>query len=295
MFLLFSCTPQTKRGTGAVASAERHYSMPDVPSSLKEPAERARFVVAHYWERYDFDDTAVAQDSVYVEQAFVDYAAVLPLAGEEKASASIGQLLQRTEKTEYRERLMELAKHYLGHPESPMRNEEMYVLFLNKYASLSSVPMEKRERARYMAGQLLKNRVGTMAADFTYTDRKGNRNSLYRTESELTLLFFYDPDCENCHRIFTHLRGTNLLFGKSKLKVLTIYGDNDTARWKESRQPIPEGWTDVQSPEIAAKQLYYIPATPSMYLLDKNKRVILKDPQPELLHKTLEELLANEE
>lgn len=290
LLLLFSCAPQAKRGAETVAGEERHYSMPDVPPSLKEPAERAEYVVTHYWERFDFDDPSLAQDTIYMEQAFVDYAAVLPLAGGETAGASIGQLLRHTEKTAAGERLMELAKHYLGHPESPIRNEDMYVLFLREYAALPSTPLEKRERARYMAGQLSKNRIGTRAADFTYTDRNGRRSSLYRTESELTLLFFYDPDCENCHRILAAMAQGGLPVGTDRLTVLAVYGDDDTARWQSVRQPMPEGWTDVQSPEIAAEQLYYIPATPSMYLLDKDKRIILKDPQPEQLYQALAEL-----
>ena len=41
----------------------------------------------------------------------------------------------------------------------------------------------------------------------------------------------------------------------------------------------PANWIDAYSPdgEITQKLLYYIPATPSFYLLDANKKVILKD------------------
>ncbi len=290
LLLLFSCAPQAKKAAEAVPADERHYSMPDVPSTLREPAARAEYAVTHYWERFDFNDPSLAQDSIYMEQAFVDYAAILPLAHESIASASIRQLLRQTEKTAAGSRLMYLAKHYLGHPESPIRNEAVYVLFLKEYAALPSTPLAERERADYMAAQLSKNNVGTMAADFSYTDRNGRHGSLYQTESELTLLFFYNPDCENCHRLLTAISQNGLPIGTDRLTVLAVYGDNDTSLWQSSRQPIPDGWIDVIGPEITSNQLYYIPATPSLYLLDKDKHVLLKDAQPDVLVQKLTEL-----
>ena len=283
LLFFFSCAPQAKKAAEAVPAEERHYSMPEVPATLREPAARADYVVTHYWERFDFNDPSLEHDTIYMEQAFVDYAAILPLANESVATASIRQLLQQTERTTAGTRLMELAKHYLGHPESPIRNEAMYVLFLKEYAALPSTPLADRERSSYMATQLSKNSVGTMASDFSYTDRNGGKSSLYQTESELTLLFFYNPDCENCHRLLTAISQNGLPIGTDRLTVLAVYADSDTSLWQSSQQPIPDGWIDVHSPEISSKQLYYIPATPSLYLLDKDKHVLLKDAQPDIL------------
>ena len=60
---------------------------------------------------------------------------------------------------------------------------------------------------------------------------------------------------------------------------MVIYPDADSEMWKNRISRMPIGWIDAYSPdgEIADKLLYYLPAMPSLYLLDADKRVILKD------------------
>ncbi len=287
---LLSCGPQAKKAvTGGTPLHERHYGMPSVPPSLKDPSARAGYVVSHYWERFDFHDASCNGDSVYLEQAFVDYAAVLPLADSVLSAESIGRLVTSANGTCYLERIMELAKHYLGHPDSPVRNEWLYTVFLQRYSGLLSVGVAQRERARYMAGELSKNLPGRVAADFTYTDRQGHTGNLHAIKSEWLLLLFYDPDCDNCHRLLGEASRAAFLTDNPRLKVLAVYAGDDTGAWKERRQPVAGSWMDAQSREIGRRQLYYIPATPAFYLLDSNKRVVLKDASIGQLRELLEQ------
>ncbi len=289
-FCLLSCGRQAKKAvTGGTPSQEHHYGMPAVPPSLKEPSARAGYVVSHYWERFDFHKPPCDGDSVCLEQAFVDYAAVLPLADSVQSAESIGRLVTATDGTCYLGRVMELAKHYLGHPDSPVRDEQLYVRFLQRYSLLPSIGVAQRERARYMAGELSKNLPGRVAADFTYTDRRGHTGRLHAIKSEWLLLLFYDPDCDNCHRLLGEASRAAFLTDNPRLKVLAVYAGDDTRAWKTGRQPIARSWMDAQSREIDRRQLYYIPATPAFYLLDKDKRVVLKDATIGQLRELLEQ------
>lgn len=282
--LLTACRHPNSPGTKQAPKAERqHYGMPAVPPSLKEPQERADFVVEHYWERYDFKRKYKPEDSTFLEQAFVDYAAVLPLADSICAGKSIAKLVAASADACYRERLMSLAKHYLGHPQSPVRNEMVYTMFLRRYAALPSLTPEQRERALYMSHQLSKNLPGRQAADFAYTTRKGRKGTLHTTKGRRLLLVFYDPDCENCHRILAEMMQAEWLTGHPDLRVMAVYAGEDAESWRKERMHLPEGWMDAHAPEIERKQLYYIPATPAFYLLDEDKKVVLKDATPEQL------------
>ena len=91
-------------------------------------------------------------------------------------------------------------------------------------------------------------------------------------------IFFHDPDCENCKRIMPIAIQESLL-QRQDLKVLLIYADKDFDTWKKDVRTYPTNWIDAYSPngEIMQKLIYYVPATPSFYLLDTNKKVILKD------------------
>lgn len=282
--LLAACLHRNSPTATQAPKAERqHYGMPAVPPSLKEPGERADYVVKHYWERYDFGREPETKDSTFLEQAFVDYAAVLPLADSTCADKSIAKLVNASANASYRERLMSLARHYLEHPQSPIRNEMIYTMFLRRYAALPSLSPEQRERALYMSRQLSKNLPGRQAADFAYTTRKGQKGTLHTTKAERLLLVFYDPDCENCHRLLAEAMQSGWLTDNRQLKVMTVYAGTDTMAWRKERMLLPEAWTDAHAPGIEQQQLYYIPATPAFYLLDGNKKVVLKDATPEQL------------
>lgn len=286
--LLTACLHRNSPTAVNTPKAERqHYGMPAVPPSLKEPEERADYVVEHYWERYDFEREHEAEDSTFLEQAFVDYAAVLPLADSTCADKSIAKLVNASDNAGYRERIMSLARHYLGHPQSPVRNEMIYTMFLRRYAALPSLAPEQRERALYMSHQLSKNLPGRQAADFAYTTRKGQKGTLHTTTGRRLLIVFYDPDCDNCHRILAEVMQTGRLDGNPDLRVMAVYAGTDTEAWSKERMQLPEEWTDAHAPEIEQKQLYYIPATPAFYLLDEDKKVVLKDATPEQLQEVI--------
>ena len=101
------------------------------------------------------------------------------------------------------------------------------------------------------------------------------------------LIFFYDPDCDNCHRISSQLSRDHRLAGT---RVLAIYPDSDTQHWQRTPQAFPRTWTDGYSPrgEVNAKLLYTVRATPTLMLIGRGGLVELKDPTPEQLLSHLE-------
>ena len=61
------------------------------------------------------------------------------------------------------------------------------------------------------------------------------------------------------------------------LKVIVVYPEYNKEMWEDMSFSLPARWLSVWCPEISDKQLYYLPALPSFYLLDEKKRVVLKD------------------
>ena len=66
---------------------------------------------------------------------------------------------------------------------------------------------------------------------------------------------------------------------KGVLRVLAVYPDEDENEWLLKSSQIPRGWIVGwnKQGDIRSKTLYEIRATPTMYLLDQQKKVILKD------------------
>jgi len=130
-----------------------------------------------------------------------------------------------------------------------------------------------------MAGR---NRVGEKATDFVYTTASGRQGRLFDLRSEWTILFFNNPGCHACAQIMADFSASPdiaRLLADGSLKVLSVYPDEDLKAWKEYYSHYPRQWTNAfdKAQVIRSQQLYDLKAIPSIYLLDRDKKVVVKD------------------
>lgn len=289
-----SCNGQPKaagNSTGQVAVADtvrgpiRELPLPDVPPSLTAPEERAAYIIAHFWDGMDFDDTLRYRDRAFMEQNLVNYLSLFPHARPEALPTHIDRLLERAAAdSNGLDLLNDLAEHYLDDPNSPMRDEGYYILFLEGLLRLPGLPEAERLRPAYRLEMARKNRPGTMATDFAYTDREGKRRTLHATRGKHLLLLFYDPACSHCSQILDGLRGSAVIAGlieNKELSVLAVYTEGDRRLWDDTKASLPREWcVAIDESRIVEHELYALPAMPVIYLLDARKTVLLKDPSP---------------
>lgn len=294
MLLLSGCKPSKPADTPSVEKAPTmasdHYAMPDMPPSVTTPTERANYVAAHYWERFPFADNP---DSVFTEQAFVDYIAVLPMADADERKKGVTTLMGKLPQPDMLNRFMDLAAHYLGNPQSPMHSDDLYVDFLSAFVDLPGVDDTEKTRPRFLITNLKKNRVGEQATDFTYYDtRAQRRRTLSGTQADYLVLYFNDPDCESCQQEMPVAYAMATLRHPA-VGVLLVNTEKEQGVGAINDQPLPDNWIDGYDPgqAITARQLYFLPAMPSLYLLDSQKRVILKDASLEDIERYLAEHL----
>ena len=105
---------------------------------------------------------------------------------------------------------------------------------------------------------LRKITIGRLAPTFTYIDDEGKQIDLSEINSKNTILFFYKPDCQKC------IRDKRILeLVKKRQKDLTILYINISE----------ENYSNVSHDII---NQYDIKTTPTIYVLDKDKRIIAK-------------------
>jgi hypothetical protein len=127
-----------------------------------------------------------------------------------------------------------------------------------------------------------KNRLGTKALDFTYTLASGAQGQLYQLKSEYTLLFINNPGCHACLESINQIKQSptiTRLMSENRLKVLGIYTDQELDEWRKHQPDFPKEWINGYDKKraIAEQNRYDLRAIPSLYLLDRNKTVLLKD------------------
>ncbi|MCF0173348.1 MAG: DUF5106 domain-containing protein, partial [Bacteroidales bacterium] len=187
----------------------------------------------------------------------------------------------------------------LGNPNSNLRNEELYIPLLQSLIDSPFASAEEKEKAVHDLPLFKLNRVGQKAADFPFRLMNGRTSSLYAIESGYTILFFSNPGCPACREIMETLAllpDFDQLIEDKTLAVANIYPDEDLAAWREYASIYPKNWYNGydEYQTIYNTPLYHIRAIPSVYLLDSEKKVILKDAPTELLVSVLSQLLGGE-
>lgn len=234
---------------------------PQMPDSLSTVEKRLTYLALHYWDQFDFSDTLQLNNPDIAEQGFVNYIDLLPRFKQETAQASLHLFSSKAFATEIsKDKFESLIDHYLDDPQSPMRNDKTYLLFLNEMKNSSSFDETEKERINFLIKTRNKNLPGVTAIDITFSDKDGKQHQLSDYKDRKVILYFYDPDCDNCHRVSTWL----------------------------DKQTIPQDYTFLPihaSTEIS--DIYSLEAMPTLYLLDKGNIVILKDCSPEMLIRTI--------
>lgn len=292
----FSCLSSKKAQTETVEEKQipvqtvvpDTFVLPHIPEVINEAEERAKYLAMHYWDRFDFGNRDLIGRPEITEQAFVDYINILGYVPKEEADASLLYTLRKAETdTIMYTHFLELFEKYLYDPNSPFRNEEYYLSVLRGVEKSQLLSEESRSRYLFQQEMAMKNRVGERSNDFTYTVPSGQSVRLYDLKSEYTLLMFTDPGCGTCAEVTERLKASKELQEvlsmngpmRTMLAILAVAPDSDYAEWSAHISEMPAQWIYAydKSGEITAKRLYDIRAYPSLYLLDSNKEVILKD------------------
>lgn len=277
------------------------FRLPDIPAILESTEERI-YLSRHFWDNFNFEDSTFLQNPAVIEQAFVDFLDVLTHAPMEKGQKALTALMNSASvNSGMFLHFINLAEKYLYDPNSPVRNEEFYISVLNTIIDSSRLDDTFKVRPRYQLRMALKNRPGNVAADFRYTLSTGGVSRMSSIKADYTILFFNNPDCHDCERVKNYIRDSkvfNLLTragSMPSLRILAVYPDADIALWKKHKAEYPPLMINSfdAGQVITNQELYDLKAIPTFYLLDKEKRVVLKDAPIERIEEWLEMNLGN--
>lgn len=265
-------------------SATNGFTLPAIPDTLQTVESRSSYLVAHYWDRFSFADSLQFMNQPeMVEQALVDYVDLFRLVPAAEAENSLSALMDQASVTLNGFLFFyNTLEKYLYDATSPMRNEALFIPVLQKMMASNKLSDDDKLRPAMLLKSVSKNKVGSMAADFSYTKPDGSRHQLSEVQTPLTLLLFFDPECDDCHQVIMRLEKTdvlNQLTADRQLTVLAVYPGENKRLWQTMAQHMLPTWEIGmdESQTIYNKELYDILGFPSMYLLDQQKTVILKD------------------
>ena len=276
------------------------FPYPEPPAMVSDATQRAEYAVLRWWNKYF--EAPQRYSAEMLEQAFVNYVTVLPMVSLGVMERAQDTLLTRAERSEASqdssarvlEQILSLEEKYLYNVNSPYRNEEFYLPVMRHMLAWPDLKEDVRLRTQREYPMFSLNRLGTVAADFTYTLRNGRTGRLHDLKADRILMFFSNPGCQNCKEIIDALSNSLAVQAQlqdGSLKVLNVYPDEDLTEWFAYMSHYPKNWINAFDAEgmIRSDTIYCLRAIPSLYLLDAEKRVICKDAPLEEVLRRLEQ------
>ncbi|QIH31555.1 DUF5106 domain-containing protein [Sphingobacterium sp. DR205] len=238
----------------------------------------------HFWDKFDMNDTAQVKNPDIGEQKLADFIGLLSTTPDSalRDKAVDGMLDKAKSNRPNFDHFIKLYERYLYDGNSPMRNDIVYESVLRYLIKTDLLSDLEKEAYRPIYKLLLRNKAGQLAEDFSYELANGKKQKLSQTKGKYTFLLFYDPECSHCKETIHQLRDTPQLvqlFEQQQVQVLAIDPWGDRNKWKDYMPEISEKWINGFDSEskILSFNLYDLKASPTIYLLDENKRVLLKD------------------
>jgi thiol-disulfide isomerase/thioredoxin len=274
---------------------------PIVPPASKQPGGKYDSAYAyhyfkdHYWDGINFwDDRITRTPASLFDERLDKYFNTLVFPQPDSVIKELDWMLGYATISEEMTKflLVKFVNRYLN--QKYMWEDAVFLHLYQKYFSQKEYEWLTPQGKKVItdrAYSLMANIMGNPAENISLPDTSGKQTSLYADSSRFTIVCFWDPTCGHCQETMPIL--DSMYKAKWKAAGVKIFAvAKETAGTKKDwtdfiRAHHLEDWTNVYYSKADEKtrvdanipgysQLYDVQTLPTVYLLDKDKRIVAK-------------------
>lgn len=271
--------------------------VPPTPAGEDSVMFRYHYYKAHFWDGIDITDPGVLR-SPLLHNKIIDYLDNVVVQQVDTVIKEVDNLLQiaKASPEAFRYLLISLTNKYVN-PKINGHDEVFVHLVDNYYLKGLATWTDEATIAKLeeRAASIRPNFIGEPAHPFILQDTLGTDYALYDIQAQYTVLYFYDPDCGHCKKATPMLYDAYADLQAKNVEVLAICTTTDKQRWEEFIRENDLNWPNLADlNSVAHVKFYYdVRSTPTVYILDKDKKILLKKIATEDVPEIIDQLLAN--
>ena len=270
--------------TAALIKVNREPAVPSFEAkgdSLK--ALQFKYYKSHYFDSLDLHDDRLLYSPFlfpkvknYVENLTIQ----IPDSVNRALDLVLGKMDPRSEVFKY------FLPYFLNHYATSqyVGLDAVFVHLVKNYYAKGMAPWMKEENLQKLISETEKMEptlIGKQAPDITVFDQSGKPIHLYDLDAEFTILVFWASDCSHCKKSMPQLAEWYKKQNHDSIKVLAICTkllDKEKTCWEFVKNKHTEILMNASDKFLKSKfsVKYNVHTTPSIFVLDRNKKILIK-------------------
>lgn len=263
------------------------------PSELND-YDKQEYLIKHHFDNTDFTDTLLLRSNILTSK-IVKYLSLHQKPGlnqqqlEDRLIIAVDSIL---EKAIVDQMVYESVVEFLlkGFEVIGFERGMEHIAEQNQLSELC-VNTERKTELENRMELIKKLAIGKTAPEFSVEDINGKMISLSKINSEKTILVFWASWCPHCIEIMPVLQEFYNSSTRDKLEIIAISVDTEETEFLEAIKSHGLNWTNIAELEGwdgPTVMEYGIHATPTIFILDKDKKILSKPTNKVKLRKEFE-------
>lgn len=249
----------------------------------------------HYWDGMDFTDERLLRTPVYYNKMKFWVEKVVP-QHPDSLSQQIVWFLDQTYQNDELYRYTTSYLTYYFESSKIMGFDAVFVAIVKNNHMKNKcwwLTEENNQKIIKRAQQLDFTLLGHQAVNLFLQDSAGKVVELGKIKADYTIVVFWDPTCGHCKTEIPELKAyyDSLKTAGISIEVYAIYSELDYPTWRKYIKEHKHTWKDVcarDAQELATAKFYYdVFSTPTLYVLDSQKKIMAKRLDPHGLRTVL--------
>ena len=243
---------------------------------------------SHFWDNIDLSDERMIR-TPFLQKKLERYFEDLTIQQPDSIIKEADLVLSKTKNRETRRyTVYKIASSYenpkiLGTDGAFVHMAEKYYIGEPDNWDTSTV-RKMKERVAILKPLL----IGKRFPEMYLTDTLGREISVNTVPADYTVVFIYDPECGHCRESAPKLAKQTEVLKAKNVQIVAVSVDRTAERWKKFIKEFKFGsmvnGIDIHKNPVTGKEEYYtdfkgtfdVYATPVVYILDKDKKIIAK-------------------
>ncbi len=276
--------------TARLIKTTRNIEVPPAPKKADGTIDstfQLRYYRQHFFDNFDLaDDALIRLPRPAYQEKVKEYLEKLYAPVPDTIMKAIDGLVEKAKKNPETYKYLVWSCMFMYQNPEIMGLDEVFVRLYDKYFASGEmdywIAASMKQSVKEYADKLRTSLVGKTGSNLIMQDLNLQPKSMYDIKNKYTILWIYDPECGHCKEETPRLVAFyNKNHTKFDVQVYSVASDTSLQKMRTFIKTMKmESFVNVNGPRSYLPQhyskLYYAETTPSIYILDREHKIIAK-------------------